>query len=330
METTVPISKDVLKIKNEESFILSMCEKIKTDVHHNLRRRGGVIGISGGIDSSLTLALAVKALGKDQVLALMLPEKDSSPESLEYGKMLAEKFGVAYQVEDITPALEGLGCYRRRDQAVKTVFPEYDPAIHTFKIGLNEASIESSLPPIFYITLVEEDGHEQRQKLPAPATMQIIAASNFKQRIRMCMLYYHGEKNHYAVIGTSNKQEIHQGFFVKHGDGGVDLMPIGNLYKTQVYQLARALEIPEEILQRTPTTDTYSAEQTQEEFFFQLPFREMDLLWYGWENGYPPEALTPVVSRSSEAIAKIFNSFRRKKQTTEYLRKETCLYNMDE
>ena len=166
-----------------------MCEKIKTDVHHNLRRRGGVIGISGGIDSSLTLALAVKALGKDQVLALMLPEKDSSPESLEYGKMLAEKFGVAYQVEDITPALEGLGCYRRRDQAVKTVFPEYDPAIHTFKIGLNEASIESSLPPIFYITLVEEDGHEQRQKLPAPAMMQIIASSNFKQRILMCMLY---------------------------------------------------------------------------------------------------------------------------------------------
>lgn len=330
METAAPLSKDVLKIKDEESFIHSICRKIKTDVHHTLRRRGGVIGISGGIDSSLTLALAVKALGKDHVLALMLPEKDSSPESLEYGKMLAERFGVAYQVEDVTPALEGFGCYRRRDQAVKSLFPDYDPNKHTFKIGLNQASIESSLPPIFYITLVGEDGREQREKLPAPAMMQIIAASNFKQRTRMCMLYYYGEKNHYAVMGTSNKQEIHQGFFVKHGDGGADLMPIGNLYKTQVYQLARALGIPEEILRRTPTTDTYSAEQTQEEFFFQLPFGEMDLLWYGWENGYPPEALTPAVSRSSEAITKIFNSFRRKKQTTEYLRSKTYLYNMDE
>src|SRR6056297_1168304 len=252
METQVPFSQDLLTIKNEESYIQSMCEKIRTDVHHNMRRRGGVVGVSGGIDSSLTLALAVQALGKDHVLALMLPEKDSSPESLEYGKMLAERFGVAYQVEDITPALDGLGCYRRRDQAVKTVFPEYDPDIHTFKIGLNEASIESSLPPIFYITLVGENGHEKREKLPAPAMMQIIAASNFKQRSRMCMLYYYAEKHHYAVIGTSNKQEIHQGFFVKHGDGGVDLMPIGNLYKTQVYQLARALDIPEEILQRTP------------------------------------------------------------------------------
>ena len=142
----------------------------------------------------------------------------------------------------------------------------------------------------------------------------------------MCMLYYHAEKHHYAVIGTSNKQEINQGFFVKHGDGGVDLMPIGNLYKTQVYQLAKHLNIPEEIISRTPTTDTYSAEQTQEEFFFQLPFKEMDLLWHAYENNYSPDMVSGVVNKSPEKIQNIFNTFRRKQQTTDYLRKHTIMY----
>lgn len=326
MNTTTTFHEDLLRINNTEDFIASLCEKIKSDVHHQLKRRGAVIGVSGGIDSSVTLALAVRALGKDRVLALMMPEKDSSPESVEYGKLLAEQFQVAYQVEDITAPLQGFQCYSRRDQAVKSIFPDYNPTIHAFKIGLNESSIESDLPPVFYITLVRENSTEERKKVPAPALLQIIAASNFKQRTRMSMLYYYAEKNHYAVMGTSNKQEIHQGFFVKHGDGGVDLMPIGNLYKTQVYQLARNLKIPEEILQRTPTTDTYSAEQTQEEFFFQLPFREMDLLWYAWENGYSPEAVSHAVRKPSAAIQKIFHSFQRKQQTTDYLRQQPILY----
>jgi len=321
MKTTVPFHKEMLKIGDVEGFVGSLCKKIKTHVHTTLRRKGGIVGVSGGIDSSVTLALAVKALGKDRVLALLMPEKDSSPDSLEYAKLLADHLGVDYLVEDITPVLEGFQCYPRRDAAVKRVFPNYDGDRHRFKIGMNRSSIETGLPSLFYLTLVGENGQEYQKRLPAKEYMQIIAASNFKQRTRMSMLYYHAERLHHGVIGTANKHEIHQGFFVKHGDSGVDLMPIGQLYKTQVYQLADYLDVPEKIRQRTPTSDTYSAEQTQEEFFFQLPFQEMDLLWYAFENNYPLHEVAPVMNKSEEAVSNIFQTFKRKQQTTDYLRK---------
>lgn len=327
MKTTIPFTTESLKIHDVEAYVDKICKQLKQDVFHKFRRRGGVIGVSGGIDSSVTLALAVRALGNDKVHALMMPEKDSSPESVELGKMLAKTFQVDYHVEDITQTLKGFGCYERRDEAVKRLFPAYDPSLHKFKIGLKESSIETNLPSVFYLTLVDENGNEQKKTLPAPEFLQIMAASNFKQRSRMCMLYYYAEKLYYAAIGTSNKQEIHQGFFVKHGDGGVDVMPIGHLYKTQVYQIAEHLGVPREIIERTPTTDTYSAEQTQEEFFFQLPFREMDLLWYAFEHKYDPEEVSRVVDKTPEAVKNIFNSFRRKQQTTAYLRMAPVMYD---
>ena len=327
MKATVPFTKDMLTIPEVPVYIDSLCRKIRTDVHEHLHRRGGVIGVSGGIDSSVTLALTVRALGNNNVIALMLPEKDSSPESLEYGKMLAEQFHVPYYIEHITGALEGFQCYARRDQAVKKVFPQYDPNKHTFKIGQNEGAIETSLPSVFYITLVDEKGEEQRKRLPAPQFLKIIASSNFKQRTRMSMLYHYAESHHYAVIGTANKHEINQGFFVKNGDGSEDILPIGNLYKTQVYQLAEYLSIPEQIIHRTPTTDTYPAEQTQEEFFFQLPFQELDLLWHAYEKGYEAEAVAGAVNKTPERVANIFASFRRKQQTTDYQRKPPIIYD---
>jgi NAD+ synthase len=137
----------------------------------------------------------------------------------------------------------------------------------------------------------------------------------------MSMLYYHAERLHYAVIGTPNKHEVDQGFFVKYGDGGADVMPIGHLYKSQVYQLAEYLGVPNEIIERTPTTDTYTAEQTQEEFFYQLPFHEMDILWYAYENGYPANEVGKEMNKTTEEIERIFNNFDRKNKTTEYLRR---------
>ena len=327
MKTTIPFTKDILKIDNVEAYIDTICQRIKKDVYYKFRRKGGVIGVSGGIDSATTLALAARALGSDKILAVMMPETDSSPESVELGKLLAKTYNVRYEIEDITDTLKGFGCYTRRDAAVKRVFPEYNPDIHKFKIGLRESSIETNLPSVFYLTLVDNNGNEQKKTLPAPEFLQIMAASNFKQRSRMCMLYYHAERNYYSVIGTSNKQEINQGFFVKHGDGGVDVMAIGHLYKTQVYQIAEHLGVPKEIIQRTPTTDTYSAEQTQEEFFFQLPFREMDLLWYAYENGYDQKDVADIVNKTPEAVNNIFNSFKRKQQTTDYLRMSPVVYD---
>jgi NAD+ synthase len=182
------------------------------------------------------------------------------------------------------------------------------------------------LPPIFYVTVYFTNGTVESKMLSLNAYLQIVAASNFKQRSRMSMLYYHAEANHYAVIGTPNKHEVKQGFFVKYGDGGADVMPIGHLYKTQVYELARYLGVPDEIIRRTPTTDTYTAEQTQEDFFYQLPFETMDLIWYGWENGYSPEEIGKVMDYSAEEVLNIFTSFERKVRTTEYLRMSPIHY----
>jgi len=300
--------------------------KLKEDILGLLKRKGAVIGISGGIDSSVTLALAVNALGSEKVLGIMLPEKDSSPESKEFALKLAEKFNVQTIEENITNALEGFGCYKRRDKAVASVFPEYNPIDYKMKIGINQSGLNQFLPPVFSLTIINHDGEEKSKILPIREYLQIVAASNFKQRCRMSMLYYHAERLHYAMIGTPNKHEVEQGFFVKNGDGGADIMPIAHLYKSQVYQLAEYLGIPQEIINRTPTSDTYSAEQTQEEFFFQMPYQEMDLMWYGLENGIPTDEVGNVFSKTYEEIDIVYNNLRRKQKTTEYLRMAPIKY----
>ena len=320
MSSKKPFSKDIILLENIESVVNEIVNKMQQDVLHTMKRNGGVIGISGGIDSSVCLALAVKAFGPDKILAIMLPEKDSSPDSEVLAMKLAQIYGVKAIMEDITAALSGFKCYERRDEAVAKVFPEYDPGTHKMKIGIKQSGLFSNLPPIFTLTIVDSDGAQKEKILPRNEYLQIVAASNFKQRTRMSMLYYHAEKLHYAVIGTPNKHEQEQGFFVKYGDGAADVMPIGNLYKTQVYQLAEYLGVPKEIIDRTPTTDTYSAEQTQEEFFYQLPFDLMDRYWYGFENGYPAVEVAKVMGETGERIEALFRNFERKRKTTEYLR----------
>lgn len=313
-------SKDILIFTDIEAECNRIITGIKENILHSLHRAGGVIGISGGIDSSVCMALAAKALGNENVLAIMLPEKDSSDDSALFAQKLADKFGVKAITENITGALKGFGCYERRDEAVRGVFPEYDPATYKMKIGIRGSGLFTNLPPIFSLTIVDNKGVEQSKRVPATELRQIEAASNFKQRCRMSMIYYHAERLHYAVIGTPNKHEVEQGFFVKNGDGGADVMPIAHLYKTQVYQLAHYLGVPEEIIRRTPTSDTYSAEQTQEEFFFQLPFQEMDLYWYAFKNGYDPVEVGEVMGRSAKEVETVFRGFERKIKTTDYLR----------
>jgi NAD+ synthase len=287
---------------------------------YNFKRSGAVVGISGGIDSSVCLALAVRAFGSEKVVGIIMPEKDSSPESEELALELAQKFGVKTIKEEITEALIGFRCYDRRDEAVKRVFPEYDPKTYKMKIGIRQSGLYNNLPPIFTLSIIDNKGNQQDKILHARDYLQIVAASNFKQRSRMSILYYHAEALHYMVIGTPNKHEQEQGFFVKYGDGGADVMPIGNLYKTQVYQLAEYLGVPDRIIERTPTTDTYSATQTQEEFFYQLPFRLMDIYWYGYENSYSSQEVAQVMGESVERIDALFRNFERKRKTTEYLR----------
>lgn len=312
--------KDILKIDDIEALVEKITQKLKKDVSEKLHRFGGVIGLSGGIDSSVTMALAVRALGPEKILGVMMPEKDSSPDSKELATALADQFGISTILEEITGALNGYKCYERRDQAVKEIVPEYDPLRHKMKIGIKHEGSGSKLPPLFHLTVVNPDGSEIVKRLPTKQMRTIIAASNFKQRSRMSFLYYHAERLHYAVIGTPNKHEVDQGFFVKYGDGGSDVFPIGRLYKSQVYQVAEYLGIPKEIRERTPTTDTYSAEQTQEEFFYEFPYEQLDLLWYAYENQYDPAQVGKVMGMSEEEILMIYRNFERRYNTTKYLR----------
>jgi NAD+ synthase len=320
MSVKKPFSADLLIIDDIEDLANNIATKIKNDIFFTIRKKGGVVGISGGLDSSVTLALTAKALGHDKVLGILLPEKDSSSDSKLFALSLAAKFSVETVEENITGALEGFNCYKRRDEAVARVFPEYDPASYKMKIGINKSGISQNLPPLFSLTIIDMNGNQKSKIIPVNEYLQIVASSNFKQRSRMAMLYYHAEVKNYAVIGTPNKHEVEQGFFVKHGDSAADLMPIAHLYKTQVYQLAEFLGVPVEIIQRTPTTDTYSAEQSQEEFFFQFPYKELDLFWYGFENGYQPEEVAPVMNKTAKEVELIFNNFTRKQKSTEYLR----------
>jgi len=303
---------------------------LQDQVRKVMRRQGGVVGVSGGVDSSVVLALCVRAFGPERVAAVMMPEKDSDPETEKFSRMVAQHFGVDPVLENISPVLEGFRCYQRRDEAVRRLFPEYDAeAGYKVKIVLPQNLLDQDTLNIFSLTVVDPDGRESTCRLPLKEYFQIVAASNFKQRTRMSMLYYHAELNNYAVIGTANKNEHDQGFFVKYGDGGVDIQPIVHLYKTQIYQLAEYLEVPLEIRQRPPTTDTYSAPSTQEEFFFRLPFETMDLLWAAQERGLPIAEVAKAMNLSEEQVQRAYKDFIRKQRTTEYLRMPVVAYNKD-
>ena len=319
------LSHELLQIEDIESACNTIVENLRKAVSNQLNRKGGVVGISGGIDSSVTLALTVKAFGAENVLGLILPESESSSDSEVMAKDLAKKFGVEVVVENITGALKGFGCYSRRDEAISNVILEFNPATDKSKIVINQR-IDKNIPPLFSVTVILPDGKEETKVLPTKDYLQIVASSNFKQRSRMSMLYYHAERLYYAVIGTPNRHEVEQGFFVKYGDGGADVMPIANLYKTQVYQFAKHLGVPQEIIDRIPTTDTYSAEQTQEEFFFQLPYKTMDLISYGIENRYSIKEIADAVGKSEEEMNSILTNIERKRKTTEYLRMRPILF----
>ncbi|MCX6835046.1 MAG: NAD(+) synthase [candidate division Zixibacteria bacterium] len=301
----------------------AVAESLQAEIRHQigrvLKKSGAVVGISGGIDSSVCIALCARALGPNRVIGIMMPETDSSPESERLARKLSEKFGFETLKEDISGGLAGLGCYQRRDEAIRMVFPDYSAGWKN-KIVLPTNILEKETFNYFNLTVENPKGEVFTERMPLKAYLQIVAASNLKQRLRMTTLYYHAEKHNYAVIGTGNKDEHMQGFFVKYGDGGADLKPIAHLFKIQVFQLAEAVGVPEEIIKRKPTTDTYSFEVTQEEFFFGLDFYTMDMLWYAMEHDIPPTEAAGVLGLTVAQVEKGYANIKRKITATEYLR----------
>lgn len=309
-------NKDVLKL-DVAAEVDRITTILREQVLGQLHRRGAVVGISGGIDSSVVAALCARALGTEKVLGLFMPEHHSSDDAIRLGRMLTEHFGVEAVVENIAPALEGLGCYQRQVEAIRTVVPEYGD---DWKCKLVLPSIlEGERLNITRLTVQSPTGEVSTVRLPFGAYLQIVAATNYKQRVRKMTEYYHADRLHYAVSGTPNRLEYDQGFFVKQGDGSADFKPIAHLYKTQVYQLAEYLGVPEEIRRRPPTTDTFSMPQTQEEFYFALPYDRMDLCLYAVNNGVSAEETAPEVGITTAQVERVFKDIEAKRRATQYL-----------
>jgi NAD+ synthase len=297
---------------------------LRTQVHEVLGRRGAVVAMSGGVDSSVSAALAVQAFGPGRVFGLFMPERDSDPRSLELASELANQLGIETAIEDITDALAALRCYERRDEAIRRVLPEYGPDWAS-KIVLPGARLETDRLNVYYLAARTPEGEDRRVRLSAASYLEIVAATNFKQRVRKMIEYHHADRLHYAVLGTPNRLEYDQGFFVKGGDGLADVKPIAHLYKTQVYQLGRHLGVPCEILERTPTTDTYSLPQTQEEFYFSLPTATLDLVLFARDSGWAVEEAADRLAMGPDEIARAYADIDQKRSTTAYLHTHSLL-----
>ena len=290
---------------------------IRDTTLRRFKKKGAVIGLSGGVDSSVVGALAVRALGKERVFGLLMPELDSASESLTLGQTVVDHLGIAHALEDISPILDSSGCYRRRDEAIRRALPEYAPGDKS-KLVLSPLQ-ENRTYRLFKIVVQHRDGRFAEAPLDLKSYLGIVAATNFKQRTRKMMEYYYADSMNYAVAGTPNRLEYDQGFFVKLGDGAADLKPIAHLYKTQVYQLAAFLELPESIRNRPPTTDTYSLPQSQEEFYFSLPYDKMDLVLFGKNHGYDAAQIAEAIGLSALQVDMAFRDIESKRLAARYL-----------
>jgi len=319
---TTAFSADVLNI-DAAAVSAGIENEIRDIVLQRLNRKGVVVALSGGIDSSIVAALCLKALGSARVLGLMLPEADSSPDSLRLANLLAQSLGIRTHVEDIAGILTAAGCYQRRDEAIRKVIPQYTEG-YKCKIVLPDQVNESAYP-IFSVVVQSPQGERTKARLTLDSYLGVVAATNFKQRTRKMMEYYYADRFNYAVAGTPNRLEYDQGFFVKNGDGSADLKPIAHLYKTQVYQLAAHLGIPEEIQKRPPTTDTYPLDQSQEEFYFPLPYGRMDLCLYAKNHDVQPEEVAPVVGLTAEQLARVYRVIDSTRSATRYLHRPPVL-----
>jgi NAD+ synthase len=316
MTTRTTVSPELLKLDcaSESDRIGTLLREV---VLRRFHKKGVVVAISGGIDSGVVAALAVRALGKEQVLGILMPERHSAEETLMLSRVMTQHLGIESVHEDISPILDAFGCYRLQEEAIRRVVADYGPGCKS-KIVLPSV-LEDSTYRLFSVVVQYPDGRTTTTRLDLKSYQGLVAATNFKQRTRKALEYYHADRLNFAVAGTPNRLEYDQGFFVKLGDGAADIKPIAHLYKSQVYQMAQFLGLPEAIRSRPPTTDTYSLPQSQEEFYFSLPYDKMDLALFGKNNGYTAMEVGAGLGLSVEQVERVFRDIDGKRRVASYL-----------
>jgi len=308
---------DFIKIKNLEKSVTSICNFIKNEISNKFQRCGVVIGLSGGIDSAVTAALCIRAIGHEKVLGLIMPEKESEPESQILAKQFANKYNIKTETIDISSILDSFGVYENKEKIVKEKFPNFN----------KDCKYRLVVPPKFenavgipYLDILDDKNKQHKLKISSFDFLALTAATSIKHRVRMTMLYYHGEKNNFTVIGTTNKSEYLQGYFVKYGDGGSDIEPIVNLYKSQIYQLGQFLDIPKEILTKDASPDVWSFTANDEEFFYSVPYEIVDLILYARENNLAIKEIQKLSNLSTENIENLLRFQNQKQNKSQHMR----------
>ncbi|MFC1879843.1 NAD(+) synthase [Chloroflexota bacterium] len=263
---------DAGKIETKiENFIRQMFD--------NFQRDGVILGVSGGVDSALVATLLTRALGPDKVLALLLPERDSSPDSKTDALKVINRLGIDYREVDIEPVLTAMGIYKL--------------------VPLNILGARKIKE-----TVVKQQHNSQSKllgEMPFQAgllgtrhlgkTKQLINAGNAyaraKHRARIMTLYYYADLENRLVAGTTNKSESMTGFVVKWGDNVADIEPILPLYKTQVWQLSSYLGVEQEIIDKTPSPDLMPG--IVDEIALGIDYLTLDKILFSlaqnWESG---------------------------------------------
>ncbi len=302
-----------------DSCVREIASFLSTQLRDSSRNGGFVVGLSGGVDSATTAALACRAVGAGRVFGLLLPERHSSPESIEYAEETAETLGISTEQIELTPVLESLGVYEGLRAALCEVDPDYRSS-WPYRIVLPSDLRESRAWNVYHLELFPPDGEPRRHRLPAQILRRLQALTNVKLRLRMTLLYREAESRGYLVAGTTNRCELDQGFFVQYGDGGVDLEPIAHLYKSQVRQLALHFGLSERIALRPATPDTWGADVTDDEFFFRLPYELVDSLLVREDLGLDDQTIATELDLDVDQIVRLRAELARRRKVSAAMR----------